>query len=134
MRRLANLALATALTLGLVATATHAAKPKKVKTEAEIELLDISPGGTQMSGDVHSRKPRCEKQRDVAVIYTGSDPGVEKPFGTATTDRTGDWSVSSDDVEIGPFVVEVERKRVGQGPKTLVCKRDTSPEMSFPEP
>jgi hypothetical protein len=129
MRRAPTLGLAIVLTLGLAVSASQAAKPKKVATEAEIEFVDAEPSGTTFKGDISSRKPKCEKGRDVTVIYTGSFPGVDDPVGTATTDRTGDWILSRPNtgLAVGTYVIDVDRRKIKMGDKQIICKATTSP-------
>jgi hypothetical protein len=129
--RRALILLATTLVLGLAVGTTQAAKTKKVVTDAEIELGRHTGMGTVLFlGDVHSPKPKCEKSREVTLVYQGPVPG----FGaieTTTTDRTGDWELtpSTLDAPDGSYAAEVSRKRIKKGEKRLVCKAATSNEV-----
>jgi hypothetical protein len=134
VKRGGMLGLAVALTLGLAVSASQAAKPKKAKTEAEVEGFRELPGDqSEIFGDVHSRKSKCEKRRAVRLVYVGDqgDPMLEP----TTTDATGDWEIDLGMVAIpaGPYVLKVERKKVGRDDRKLVCKAATSPEHSFDE-
>jgi hypothetical protein len=136
MRRAGAVGLTIMLTVGLAVGATHAAKPKKVKTEAEVEGVRFFPGGlSEFFGDVHSKKNRCEKGREVRLVFVGPKPIGDPLIGTAKTDGTGDWVVDTSGFAIqqGPYVAEVERKRVGSGQKKLTCKGTTSPEKMIDE-
>jgi hypothetical protein len=136
MKRAGTLGVAIALTLSLAVTPSFATKPKKVKTEAEVEGVRFFPGGlSEFFGDVHSRKSKCEKGRDVRLVFAGQKPIGDPLIGTAKTDRTGDWVVDTSGFAIqqGPYVAEVERKRVGSGAKKLTCKGTTSPEKTIDE-
>jgi hypothetical protein len=126
MKRAGILGLAIVLTLGLAVSASHAAKAKKVKTEAEIEGLRTFPGNqSEIFGDVHSKKSKCEKGRRVTLRGP-----VDSFGGTVTTDSTGDWvyDIGPSAPPVGNYFVEVARKRVGSGDNKLVCKATTSPE------
>jgi hypothetical protein len=130
MKRAGILGLAIALTLGLGAGASQAAKPKKVKTEPEIEGFRTFPGNqSEFFGDVHSKKSKCEKRREVTLVYTGPGPGTGPVFDVTETDGTGDWVVDPAPfaVQQGDYIVEIARKRVGAGDKRLTCKAATSP-------
>jgi hypothetical protein len=136
MKRAAVVGLAIALTLGLAVSASQAAKPKKAKTEAEVEGLRFFPGGlSEAFGDVHSKKSKCEKGREVRLVFVGPKPIGDPLIGTAKSDRTGDWVVDTTGLTLqpGPYVAEVERKRVGSGGKKLTCKGTTSPEKTIDE-
>jgi hypothetical protein len=129
MKRAGVLGLAIVLTLGLAVSGSQAAKPKKVKTQAEIEGLRFFPGGgLEFFGDVHSKKSKCEKGRRVTLY---APPPNSPVVGTDTTDATGDWVYDPGPAAIdsGNYVLEVARKRVGRGEKQLICKAATSPEM-----
>jgi hypothetical protein len=132
MRCLGVWGLAVVLTLGLAVSASQASKAKRVKTKAEIEETRFVSGALEFFGDVHSRKPRCEKERDVTLIHRGPPPAAEPVVGIDTTDATGDWEITPSTVFAGAYVIEVNRKRVGRGDKKLVCKAATSPEFFVP--
>jgi hypothetical protein len=134
MKRAGILGLAIVLTLGLAVSASQAAKAKKVKTEAELEgVRSTGPGESEFFGDVHSRKTRCEKRREVKLVYTGTEPIDDPVMGADSTDATGDWEVDTGGMAVysGPYVVEVERKRFGRGDRRLKCKATLSPEQSL---
>jgi hypothetical protein len=126
--RTALIVLATTLVLGLAVGTTQAAKAKKVATDVEIELGTHTGMGTvRFLGDVHSQKPKCEKGRQVTIVYRGPAPG----FGaveTTTTDHTGDWEVtpSTLDAPDGAYTAEASRKKAK---KKIVCKAATSNEV-----
>lgn len=125
------------LLLGLAVGPSQAAKPKKAKTEAEIEGQRFFVGNiSEIFGDVHSKKSKCEKGRTVTLTYVGPNPPSDPVIGTDTTDATGDWAVDTSGPVlpgVGPYVVEVGRKKFGGGQKKLICKRATSPEHTFEE-
>jgi hypothetical protein len=129
MKQAGGLGLALVLALGFWMAASHAAKPKKAKTEVEIEEIRIVSGEVEFFGDVHSKKPKCEKGRDVALVHRGPPPAPEPVLGTDTTDGTGDWEIRPSTVHAGNYVVDVDRKRTGKGDKKLICKPATSPEF-----
>jgi hypothetical protein len=136
MTRAGAVGVAVVLTLGLAVGPTQAAKPKKVKTEAEVEGVRFFPGGlSEVFGDVHSKRSKCEKGRKVRLVFVGPKPVGDQLIGTATTDGTGDWAVDTSGSAIpqGPYVAEVERRRVGSGGKKLTCKGTTSPEKTIDE-
>jgi hypothetical protein len=126
MKRAVILGLAIALSLGLAVGASQAAKPKKVKTQAEIEGFRVFPGPRgELFGDVHSKKSKCEKGRRVTLRAP-----IESFGGTVTTDATGDWvyDTGPSAPPAGNYFIEVARKRVGSGDKKLICKAAMSPE------
>jgi hypothetical protein len=127
--RAAALGLAIVLTLGVVVTASQAAKTKKVATEGEVEGFRYPGGELEFYGDVHSRKSKCEKGREVTLLYHGPQPVDDPVVGTDVTDGTGDWEVRSPEFALeGNYAVEVARKKVGRGDKKLVCKATVSPD------
>jgi hypothetical protein len=136
MKRAGILGLAIVLTLGLMAGTTQASskKAKKVATEAEVEGIRDAGVGGQITfyGDVHSRRSKCEKGRDVTVVYNGPFPGPHF-VGTAKTDQTGDWELtrSISGLSEGDYAVEVDRKTIKKGDKKLVCKATTSPDKEI---
>ena len=131
MKRAGILALAILLTLGLATSSSQAAKPKKGKTEGEIEgYRDLVGPGAEFFGDVHSKRSKCEKRREVTLYAPNG-----AVMGTETTDATGDWALDIGPAAIvrGNYVLEVARKRVGSGGKKLVCRAATSPPRFFDE-
>jgi hypothetical protein len=133
MKRAGILGLAIVLTLGLAATASQAAKVKKAKTEAELEgVRPVTSPSITFFGDVHSKKSKCEKKRDVTVVYNG--PEKDPRFvGSTKTDATGDWELTRDVTGLseGDYAVEVKRKKLQKGGKDLICKAATSPDKSI---
>jgi len=129
MKQAGVLGLAIVLALGVAAGVSQAAKAKKAKTEIEIEEIRFVSGAYEFFGDVHSKKPKCEKGRDVTLVHLGPPPAPEPVLGTDTTDATGDWEIPPSTVHAGKYVVEVARKRTGKGDKKLICKPATSPEF-----
>jgi hypothetical protein len=131
LKRAGIIAVALLAAYGLLAAAAHP-KAKRVTTEAELEgFRTTTPGEYEFFGDVHSLKTKCERGRDVTLVFTGT-PGVIDPVGTDTTDRTGDWEIDAVAVvPSGPYLVEVERKRVRRAGKRLVCKQTVSEEQSL---
>jgi hypothetical protein len=129
MKRAAILGLVSVLTLGLAATTSHA-KAKRVASEVEID--GIGPPTTYDSwvGDVHSSKPKCERNRTVTVYY--EEGGEPEDQGTDTTDRTGDWVIPILFVGDDPYYAVVDRKVIKKGDKKTICKGDTSPRVPFP--
>jgi hypothetical protein len=116
---------AIALVLGIALGTAHAAKPKKVKSQVEIEWYE---GSLDFFGDVHSKKNKCEKNRTVILYYQVG--GEFENVGTDTTDHTGDWSISPNLIGDGdPFYASVEKMKRGKGDKKIVCKADDSPEF-----
>jgi hypothetical protein len=131
LKRAGILGIALVLTLGLAVAPSQAAKPKKAKTEAEIEgFRDLSGPSAEFFGDVHSKKSKCEKGRE-ATLYAPNG----SVMGTETTDATGDWALDVGPVAVlqGNYVLEVLRKRVGSGNRKLVCKAATSPPVFIDE-
>jgi hypothetical protein len=109
MKRAGILGLAIVLTLGLGVSASQAAKTKKIATEAEVEgIRDADGGMITFVGDVHSLRSKCEKRRDVTVVYNGPEPDPHF-VGTATTDKTGDWELTRavSGLSEGNYAVEV---------------------------
>jgi hypothetical protein len=130
MRRGGIICLVTVLAFGVGVGAAPGAKSKKAKTEAEVEGFRTFPGNqSEFFGDVHSKKSKCEKRREVTLVYTGPGPDTGPVFDVAETDGTGDWVVDVDSfaIDSGDYVVEIARKRVGAGKKKLTCKATTSP-------
>jgi hypothetical protein len=132
MKRAGVLSLAIVLAIGLGLSASYAAKTKKAKTEAEIEETRFVLGQLEFFGDVHSKKPKCEKRRDVTLVHLGPPPAPEPEVGTDTTDATGDWEITPSTVYAGNYLVEVDRKKTGKDDKRLICKPTTSPEFFLP--
>jgi hypothetical protein len=127
VKRAGILSLAIVLVLGLTVGASHAAKPKKVASEVDIDGYDFQPPSFEFTfiGNVYSKKPKCVRNRVVTVFDT--DGGQAEPVGTTTTDHTGDWRLDPDPLTPGNYQAQVARKRVGKPGKRLVCKVDTSP-------
>jgi hypothetical protein len=130
MRR--GLAILVAALVPLLAVGTgQAAEPKRFATVAEIEFATYIGGGaaTRFIGDVHSQKPRCEKRRELTLIYRLPDGGDDAVAST-TTDRTGDWALtlSPSDTPDGEYVVKVARRKIKKAAKKIVCKGATSQE------
>jgi hypothetical protein len=120
MRSATLILLATTLVLVLAIGSAQADKAEKVKSQVEIEWYGFD-GGYFLFGDVHSKKNKCERNREVTVKVAGQSSA------SGTTDRTGDWSVPIDLDFNEPFVASVEKRAVGKGGKKLVCKAADSP-------
>lgn len=105
----------------------HAAKAKKVKSEADIDGIIQRPPEFDVTfvGNVYAKKPKCVRNRVVSIYYT--EGGVHEFLGTTTTDRTGDWEFVPDDSPVGDYGAEVAKRKVGKRKKKLVCKADVSP-------
>ena len=118
------------LITGLAIAGPAMGKAKKVESEVEIDGFGPPTTYDSFVGDVHSRKPKCERNRTVTLYY--EEGGTPDNIGTDTTDETGDWEmqvlVPGDD----PYYVTVDRKKVGKGDKKIVCKGDTSPSVGLP--
>lgn len=129
MKRAGILVLALVLVLGLTVGASHAAKPKKVASEVDIDGRDNQPPtfDAELVGNVYSKQPKCVRNREVTVFREGDS----EPIGTATTDRTGDWRVTPDP-DFGTFEARVAKKQVRKRGKKIVCKKDTSPTFVLP--
>jgi hypothetical protein len=129
MKRAGILGLAVALMLGMAITASHAANTKKIATEAEVEGIRF-PTDTEIEffGDVHSLKSKCEKGRDVTLVYNGPNK-ADHFVGTDTTDETGDWEVRHGEsgLAAGNYAVEVAKKTFKKHGRKFVCKATTSP-------
>jgi hypothetical protein len=123
--RLGFCILVSALALALVAGPVHADKGKKVRSQIEIEWFDGGGPQVVMFGDVHSKKNKCERNREVTLTVGGAF------IGTDTTDRTGDWEIPADLEFNDPFIASVEKRTVGRGDKKLVCKAAESPPVIF---
>jgi hypothetical protein len=121
--RLGFCILASALALALVAGPVHADKGKKVRSQIEIEWFEGSGSPLVMFGDVHSKKNKCERKREVTLTVSGT------LIGTDTTDPTGDWEIPADLEFNDPFVASIEKRTTGRGDKKLVCKSADSPEF-----
>jgi hypothetical protein len=132
--------LAIVLALGLVVTASYAAKSKKVASEVEVDAWYWNDDEDMVTaGDVHSKKPKCEKGREVTVIRNDGpfepvpDEGDGDPVGTVKTDRTGDWEfvIQTNGGDTPNFVTAtVARKSVTtKSGKKLTCKADKAPPL-----
>jgi hypothetical protein len=126
MRITALTCLTAALALGLAVGGAHAAKAKKVQTKIEIEGSEFrEPPPTQVYfGDVHAKKNKCERNRHVTVYYDTEDgPGEDfQPIGEDDTDHTGDFEVGVGLIGDDAYYATVDKKRIGQGDKKVVCK------------
>jgi hypothetical protein len=129
MKRAGVLGAAIVLTLGLAVPASQAAKAKKIASEVEISGLSIPGSTVLMVGDVHSRKPKCERKRDVTVFF--DDGSGRETLASTTTDRTGDWEIVPGPFADGDYVAEVDSKKITKGDKKIVCKADASPAWIF---
>jgi poly(3-hydroxybutyrate) depolymerase len=127
MRRAGLLCVAVALSLGLAAGTTHAAKAKKVASQVDIDGINQPPPDFHVTfvGNVYSKKAKCVRNREVTIYYT--EGGGHELVGTATTDATGDWQLDPDSTPSGNYEAEVARKRVKKAGKKLVCKAAVSP-------
>jgi hypothetical protein len=125
MSKAAVMGLATVLICGLGAGAAEA-KAKKLPTKLEVEGTEFQEMSDALTflGDVHAKKNKCERNREVTLRNTDPDPGADALHGPVTTDHTGDWEIDVDfeDLNLGPYIAEVSRKKVGQGDKRIVCK------------
>lgn len=121
--------LAAALVLALAAGTTQAAKAKKVETQVEIELARYTGMGTALFlGDVHSRKSKCERAREVTLVHMTVGAAA-----ATRTDGTGDWELtpSMSEAPEGFYTAEVARKKIKKGDKKIVCKAATSNEVAL---
>jgi hypothetical protein len=125
VKRTALLGLAVALAFG-IDVAPAAAKAKKVESVVEIDGWGPPNTYDGFVGDVHSRKPKCERNRLVTLYYEGTEAGTD------TTDETGDWEIEVVFIGDDPYFVTVDRKVIKKGGKKLVCKADTSPSAQLP--
>jgi hypothetical protein len=128
MRKVVSLTLAILLAAALAAAGSHAAEKKKLATQIEIENYELN-GEVTFIGDVHSKKNKCERRRSVTIRHVGSvGPDIDETLGTVTTDQTGDYVLEHefDGIDSGPYVADVERKKIKKGDKKLVCKAATS--------
>ena len=126
MRRIAVTLLSAVLLTGLPVGLAHGAKAKKVGTQVEIEWYE-GGGPITLFGDVHSKKNKCERKREV-TLYREVGGNLEK-VATDTTDRTGDWAIPAEFAFDMPFVASVEKRKLGSGDKKLVCKPADSAEF-----
>jgi hypothetical protein len=118
-------ALAATLAFGLVDGSAIAKKPKvKVASTVKIEGIDDSdyPPDVTVFGDVHSRKAKCRRNREVELRQSTDDIFA----GTDTTDSQGHWAVTFDgiDVPYGDFEATVLKRRIVKKHKITVCKKD----------
>jgi hypothetical protein len=129
VKRAGILSLAIVLVLGLTVGVGHAAKPKKVASEVDIDGRDQQAPDfdTELVGNVYSKQPKCVRNREVTIFREGDS----EPVGTVMTDRTGDWRVTVDP-NFGSFEARVAKKQVRKRGKTIVCKKDTSPTFVLP--
>jgi len=127
MKRAGILGLTIALIAGLAIAGPAMGKAKKIESEVEIDGWGPPTTYDKFVGDVHSRKPKCERNRTVTLYY--EEPGFTKNVGSDVTDETGDWSIEPLVFGDDPYYVTVDRKKVGKGKKKLVCKEDTSPSV-----
>jgi hypothetical protein len=132
--------LAIVLSLGLSVSAGYAAKAKKVASQVEVDAWYWNDDEDMVAvGDVHAKKPKCEKGREVTVIrFDGPfepepDEGEGDPMGTAKTDKTGDWDfvIQTNGGDTPEYVTAtVARKSVTtKGGKKLTCKGDKAPPL-----
>jgi hypothetical protein len=133
MMRRVRISLVVALTgLVLIVPATEAAKTKRHASEVEIAGAHYGhqePFGNYIAGDVHSKKPKCERNREVSLYLTPSGEGRQR-IGTVTTDRTGDWELATDEAfSNDAFDATVARKKIQRPGKDIVCKADESPSL-----
>jgi hypothetical protein len=128
MRRVGMLGLAIVLALSLAAVGTAGDKRTKSKTSATIDGYTLLPMGSSWSGEVASRKDRCERRRDVTV-YSISEFG-ENLVGSGTSDRQGRWEfTNSQFVAVTEHRADVERRVIKKkSGKRLICKAGSSPE------
>jgi hypothetical protein len=128
-RRLYTLGIGLVLAVAAAAPATAA---KSVRVASEVEVAGAHYGHQEpfsnfIAGDVHSKKPKCERNREVSVFFT--DGGNRELVDTASTDRTGDWEVETDDA-FNPGLewdAVVARKKISRPGKDIICKGDQSP-------
>jgi hypothetical protein len=140
-KRAGVIGLAIVLSLGLAVSAGYGAKGKKIASEVEVDgWYYDSDGAFIAAGDVHSRKPKCEKGRRVTVFR--SDAPFDEPpaegegveVGEVTTDKTGDWEFNVEPkggITPNWLTASVARKKVTTGSgKKLTCKADKAPVRS----
>jgi hypothetical protein len=121
--------------LGLVlavAAAAPATAAKSLRVASEVEVAganygEIDAPSNFIAGDVHSKKPKCERNREVTVFFTDGDN--RELVDTARTDRTGDWVIETEDAFNAGLEWDavVARKKISRPGKDIVCKGDQSP-------
>jgi hypothetical protein len=123
-----NLGLIIGLILVLAASmpvGTAAAKKKRIKATVSIAHR-LGPAGHSFSGDVSSRKRKCERGRVVSLYSASGGPPVGEP---ARTDPEGHYLITiPGDQLLGDFYVAVERKKK----RRFVCKRAESERIPAP--
>ncbi len=132
-RRTQIVAVSLLVAVGIAAPATEAAKSKRFASEVEVSGANFGnepPFEQRVVGDVHSKKPKCERNREVSLYITPSG-GERELVGTATTDRTGDWEVLTNSAFSGDasFDATVTRLKLSRPGKDIVCKADESPPL-----
>jgi hypothetical protein len=116
------------LVAGLAIASPALGKAKKVESVVEIDGWGPPTTYDAFVGDVHSRKPKCERNRTITMYY--EEPGEDEIVGAGVTDETGDWTIQPEFAGLDdPYYVVVDRSKVGKGKKKLVCKEDTSPSV-----
>jgi hypothetical protein len=120
--------LVAVLACGLTVSSAHAAAAKKLTTQSEIEGIEfLGMTGFKFIGDVHSKKNKCERGREVTIRNADPPPGEDETVGTVRTDGTGDFElIVTSGLSPGPFFADVARKRITKGAGKIVCKKTTS--------
>lgn len=125
--RAALTGLALIFVVAFWAPTTVGAKAKRIASEVEIDAFDVPPPDFDFTfvGDVHSKKSKCERNREVSVFFT--EGGANDFVGSTTTDHTGDWELVHESVnDASEYTAEVARKKTGKRGNRLICKADSS--------
>src|SRR4051794_29753552 len=94
-RRAGILAVAIALSIGLLATPGTAKKRQKPKGKLWASTVTLHhPSPTQFSGNVGSKLAACRKARLVAVYYTDPTTGWTQPLSVQRAEGDGQYQVS----------------------------------------
>ena len=112
-----------AVALLVVALASSATAAGRVLVDSRATLAQDDP----FHGKVISRKDACERTRTVSVYLVKA--GADGLYDTTRSNAQGEWSIPA--TPTGDFYALAKPRSIDTGSTTLVCKRATSPAVTF---
>lgn len=115
--------LATAIALAALAPGAFATR--HIRIDSQVTLAASNPFHGKVNSQPYGHA--CRPQRKVRVY--NKKPGPDGLFGTATTNAKGRWKMPAS--PNGKFYAVVRRQEQGTAGTIYVCKKATSPVVSF---
>jgi hypothetical protein len=116
----------TALLVGAIGAGIATGHKKKIKSTVTIEFTDTVYGDS-FSGEVNSKKRKCERNRKVTVFRGGTSVGSD------TTNNQGEYVVPVDNAAPGNYFAKAKKKVLKKNKKHKhVCRKAKSPTITVP--